>query len=95
MSEDGSFGVLELGKFLEEQAQLEDNLVKILFLRVIMRSKGFDSFVVLKNWIILLIVLQSDPALTEELLAQWSVQHNEVLDSAYHFLQLAITLTQK
>ena len=93
MSEDGSFGVLELGKFLEEQAQLEDNLVKILFLRVIMRSKGFDSFVVLKNWIILLIVLQSDPALTEELLAQWSVQHNEVLDSAYHFLQLAITLS--
>lgn len=74
---------------------MKDYLIKILLFRIIMRLIGFYGFVVLKNWIELLQLFQSAPALAEQLFAEGSVQGKKVFDPRYNFLKLGIGLIEK
>ena len=95
MAEDRCLWILEFSVFLEEEAHLEYNFVEIFFFGVVVRCVYFNGLVVLVDWIELLYLLQSGPALTEEFFAERSVEHNKILHSAYHFFQLAVTLAHK
>ena len=54
-----------------------------------MRGVCLNGFVVLKDRVELLELLETHPALAEKLLAKRRVEHNEVLNPADDFLQLA------
>ena len=60
-----------------------------------MRFKGFNRTIILKDRVILLQLLQFDPTLAKDILAERIIQQNKVLYSANDLLKLVIAFAGK
>ena len=60
-----------------------------------MRFKGFNRTIILKDRVIMLQLLQFDPTLAKDILAERSIQQNKVLYSANDLLKLVIAFAGK